>query len=45
MNVLRNPTHVTKMQPVPILMVHSNANVKLASQGMDIHAQVFIRRF
>ena len=33
------------MRAVPILMVHSNANVKLAFQGMGIYAQVFMERF
>ncbi len=44
-NALRDPTHVMKMQIVPILMVRSNANVKLAFQKMGIHAQVFVERF
>ena len=44
-NALGDPTHVIKMQPVPILMVHSNANVKLVLQGMGVHAQVCIQRF
>ena len=43
-NALRDPTHVMKMQTVPIMMVRSNANAKLAFQGMGIHAQVSIRR-
>ena len=34
-----------KTQTVPIVMAHSNANVKLAFQGMGIHAQVFVERF
>ena len=34
-----------KMRAVPILMVHSNVNVKLVIQGMGIHARVIIRRF
>ncbi len=44
-NVLWDPQHVMEMQTVPILMVHSNANVKLDIQGMGIHAKVFMRRF
>ena len=37
--------HVIKMRPVPILMVHSNVNVKLAFQEMGIHVQICIQRF
>ena len=42
-NAPRDPTHVMKMQTVPIMMVRSNANAKLVFQGMGIHAQVFNR--
>ena len=42
-NVLRDPTHVMKLQTAPILMVHLNANAKrMAFLGMGKHAQVFL---
>ena len=43
MNVLRDPTHVMKLQTVQILMVHLNANAKrMAFLGMGKHAQVHL---